>query len=84
MNFFKNLFRHVPELYSKEWFESLSDEQLADEREKLRLKTQDPNWEWGLYAFDNEIRRRYDLKNPNKEFIPPVHREHGWYLHNDE
>ena len=72
---------------------SLSDEQLESEREALRLQyvsAQDTDEASRLYdelhRFDEEMTRRmneaYDRENPD----PPQrrHREHGWYLPNDD
>lgn len=73
-----------PEKYSKEWFKSLTDEQLEEEREAVRINPQMRGWYELLEAFDREINRRFDLAHPNEEHIPPAQREHGWYLPNDE
>lgn len=72
----------------------LSDKELEDEREALRqryvshgkLDNEFKLIEYDMGRYDNELRRRaneaYDRENPN----PPkrVHREHGWYLPNDD
>lgn len=66
----------------------LSDEELEDDREALRLRY--VSGEDGLYdemhRYDVEMTRRankaYDRENPNPP--PPRHREHGWYLSNDD
>lgn len=71
---------------------SLSDAKLEDEREALRLKyvaCQDIDKATELYdelhRYDEEMTRRaneaYEPENPNAE---TRHREHGWYLPNDD
>lgn len=69
--------------YSTKWFNSLSDDELDIEREKVRqllLKGQDVyNL---LRRFDNVIRyRKYGDTQPG---TVDFHREHGWYLPNDD
>lgn len=72
---------------------SLSDEQLQEQREVLRLRyvsSDDVGAASKLYdemhRYDDEMTRRandaYARDNPN----PPErrHREHGWYLPNDD
>jgi len=72
--------------YSSNWFESLSDEELETEREKVRLHhcSGDENALNILYNFDNETRKRENKGHENEEYISPKHREHGWYLRNDD
>ena len=70
---------------------SLSDSELEDEREALRLEyvvCQDIDKATELYdelhRYDEEMTRRankaYERENPGAE---TRHREHGWYLPND-
>lgn len=72
------------------WIKSLSDEELDLKREATRQ-----DWcssggdihkavrlESLLDRFDNEMADRALAKMP-KEYKPPRHREHGWYLDND-
>lgn len=73
---------------------SLSDEELEEEREALRLryvshKALDNELQRlynELHRYDVELVRRaneaYDRENPNPP--KPVHREHGRYLPNDD
>ena len=71
---------------------SLSDEDLEQEREALRLRyvaSGDVDEATDLYnemhRYDEEVTRRaneaYERDNPNAE---TRHREHGWYLPNDD
>ena len=72
---------------SKLFYSSYTDDELAEEHERERLK-----WCKGidvystLRAIDNEMSKRanekYDRDNPNAKPRPP--REHGWYLPNDD
>jgi hypothetical protein len=65
----------------------LSDEELAEEREALRLR-----WVSGedhydaLHRYDDEMVRRaneaYEREHPDAP--EPRPREHGWYLPNDD
>ena len=72
---------------------SLSDEELEEKREALRLRyvsSGDVDAADHLYdeldRYDGEMTRRaneaYDRENPNPP--EPRHREHGWYLPNDD
>jgi hypothetical protein len=71
----------------------LSDAELKDEREALRqryVSSGDVNEASKLYdelhRYDEEMTRRaneaYARENPNPP--EPRHREHGWYLPNDD
>lgn len=79
----------APIEYTKKWFESLSDEALDSEREKVRLEYgNNPSYERGgqlqqlLWRFDEEMsRRQWGDQEPQP---PSYHREHGWYLPNDD
>lgn len=77
-------------LYSTKWFQTASDEELNIEREKIRLdwcSTGNSLSEGDrlydlLHRFDDEmIRREWEDEKPCP---PKVHREHGWYLPNDD
>lgn len=74
--------------YTNKWFKSVSDEELDTEREPVRIKAVYDGDEraWDLMTrFDQEMARRanekYNAEHPN---ATPRHREHGWYLDNDE
>ena len=77
--------------YSDSWFKSLSDEDLEAKREALRLdwchKPKDISEavriESLLNRFDEEMCDRARAKMPT-EYRSPRHREHGWYLDNDD
>ncbi|RDV46349.1 hypothetical protein DOE76_04225 [Leifsonia sp. ku-ls] len=71
---------------------SLSDAELEEQREALRLRyvtSQDVDEATGLYdelnRYDEESTRRanevYERENPD---ATTRHREHGWYLPNDD
>lgn len=66
----------------------LSDTELEDEREALRLRYASGEGDLydELHRYDDEMTRRanedYDRLNPNPP--EPRHREHGWYLPNDD
>lgn len=79
-DFFKNSFEN--------WLETVSDEELADGYEERRL-----DWlKKGVGDITPEMRRinnemvrrsneKYEKEHPNVE---AKHREHGWYLSNDD
>lgn len=73
--------------YSKKWFENVSDEKFYTERELVRQAAcrGDKGAEGLLNRFNNEeIRRmngKYKKEHPDAK---PRHREHGWYLPNDD
>ena len=72
--------------YSDEWLESKSDDELKTEREKVRLEYcsgDEKAWDI-LEKFDNEMRKRANIGHENEEYKYPKHREHGWYLSNDD
>ncbi len=77
-------------LYSSKWFEVATDAELDVEREKVRLAycSSSDNFNEAsrlqnlLRVFDNEMSKRaWGDKVPHG---PSVHREHGWYLSNDD
>lgn len=75
--------------YNDKWFKSLSDDELEAEREKVRLNycasqtdaeaTKNQNLLW---KFDDVMRSRDPIDND--DYVYPPHREHGWYLPNDD
>ena len=72
----------------KELLDTASDEELADEREKLRLewlKDGDTMKKNVMDSIDAKMvgraNKKYEKENPNAE---TTHREHGWYLPNDD
>lgn len=75
-----------PQKYSDEWIKSKSDDELEIEREKVRLEhcSGDEN-AWNiLKIFDKEMGKRANIGHENEEYKYPKHREHGWYLSNDD
>lgn len=66
------------------WLETASDKELDDEYERRRLECHgDVTYEMDRIN-DEMVRRmneKYEKEQPNAE---PRHREHGWYLPNDD
>lgn len=88
MGFMGNIFGNgEDEKYSDKWFKKISDEEFYEEREPVRQAYYrgDAGAENLLYKFNNEeicrMNEKYEREHPNAE---PRHREHGWYLPNDE
>ena len=78
-----------PQKYSSNWFKKATDKVLETERELIRQQycSSGDNFSLSCYLqnllnrFDKVMSERaWDGKKP--EF--PVHREHGWYLPNDD
>ncbi len=74
------------------FFRTASDKKLSKKRETIREKRNSSYDEkkydkyfWKLNRYDNEMTRRankkYKKENPNAK---TRHREHGWYLPNDD
>ncbi len=77
-------------LYSSNWFSNATDAELNSEREKIRLAycssgnslSDAIRLESLLHRFDEEISKRsWGDEIPH---APSIHREHGWYLPNDD
>lgn len=77
-------------MYSSKWFESVTDETLSTEREKVRLAycSSGDNFSEAsrlqnlLWRFDKEMSKRaWGDEIPH---ALSIHREHGWYLSNDD
>lgn len=73
-----------------DFLKKATDEELDSEREKVRLDYCNPNLDDGyrtscrsrLDAFDDEMSKRaWGNETPH---APSYHREHGWYLPNDD
>ena len=90
--FWQNLKEEIgkPSTYSSKWFETVTDEVLSNEREKVRLAyccsgenfSEACRLERLLGLFDKEMgKRAWAGKTPCS---PTIHREHGWYLPNDD
>ena len=78
------------DMYSSKWFETVTDEALNTEREKVRLAycSSGDNFSEAsrlqnlLWRFDKEMSKRaWGNEIPH---APSIHREHGWYLPNDD
>lgn len=77
-------------MYSSKWFETITDEALSTEREKVRLAycssgdnfPETSRLQNLLWRFDKEMSKRtWGDAIPH---VPSIHREHGWYLPNDD
>ena len=76
--------------FSKKWFSSASDEELETEREKVRQEYCASGDDFDkacelqetLYEFDDEMSKR--AWGDEEPHAPSYHREHGWYLPNDD
>ncbi|MCC8064329.1 MAG: hypothetical protein LIO70_04475 [Clostridiales bacterium] len=85
--FWNNLNETIREanMYSPKWFETASVETLYTEREKIRLawsSSGDYRLDNLLRVFDKEIsKKKWGDETPH---APSIHREHGWYLPNDD
>lgn len=77
-------------MYSSKWFETVTDETLSTEREKVRLEycssgnslSEAGRLQNLLRRFDKEMNKRAwgnEIPHPSS-----IHREHGWYLPNDD
>ena len=78
------------EIYSSKWLTTATDAELDIEREKVRVAycssgTDDHAASFLqnlLWRFDEEISKRaWGDESPH---APTIHREHGWYLQNDD
>ena len=90
--FWNNLKEEIskPSTYSSKWFDTVTDDVLSTEREKVRLAycgsgnnyNEACRLERLLGLFDKEMgKRAWADKTPCP---PSIHREHGWYLPNDD
>lgn len=92
----KELFDNLKEqiekanLYSNKWFENATDAELDTAREKVRLDYCSSGDDFRaacslqnlLTRFDREMSKRaWGNETPH---APSIHREHGWYLSNDD
>ena len=78
------------DMYSSKWFETVTDETLNMEREKVRIAycssgdnfSEADRLEKLLNMFNKEISKRaWGDEIPH---APNINREHGWYLPNDD
>ena len=77
-------------IYSENWFKTVSDEQLDTAREEVRIQLCSSGDDFQaacsfqnlLGRFNKEMSKRaWANKTPHG---PSIHREHGWYLPNDD
>lgn len=77
-------------LYSSKWFKNATDAELDTAREKVRLDYCSSGDDFKaacslqnlLGRFDKELSKRaWGNETPH---APSIHREHGWYLPNDD
>ena len=76
-------------MYSAKWFETVTDDALSEEREKVRLvycssgdNFSEASRLQNLWRFDKEMSKR--AWGDEVPHAPSIHREHGWYLPNDD
>lgn len=78
------------DLYSPKWFETASDELLNTEREKVRLAYCSSGDDFSKANWLGNLLRRFDKELSKRAWgdeiphAPSIHREHGWYLPNDD
>ena len=80
----------IGSLYSSKWFDTVSDEVLDTEREKVRIAYCSSGSDFIeasrlqnlLWRFDREMSKR--AWGDETSHAPSIHREHGWYLSNDD
>lgn len=89
MGLFGKLFKGPEDPYDKytyDWLKKSPEEELDEEREKIRLRhcSGDERAMHYLDVIDREKNRRYKASHPDSEPGYPVHREHGWYLPSDD
>lgn len=77
-------------IYSVKWFSTATDEELDLERERVRVAYCSSHADGQtasflqnlLWQFEDEISKRaWGDETPH---APTLHREHGWYLSNDD
>lgn len=77
-------------LYSRKWFENASKMELDLEREKVRLEYCSSGDDFSRACYLENLLRRFDNELSKRAWgdeiphAPRIHREHGWYLPNDD
>ena len=77
-------------MYSSKWFESVADETLSTEREKVRLAYCSSGDNYSEASRLQNLLRRFDKEMSKRTWgdetphASGIHREHGWYLPNDD
>lgn len=92
LELFKLINNKANKKYSKEWMQSLSDDELETEREKVRkflcsAKKTPSEAVWAesmLRQFDKEMSDRAWNGKDETEYEYPKHTKHGWYLSDDD
>lgn len=77
-------------MYGSKWFETVTDDVLSTEREKVRLDycasgdnfSEASRLQNLLWRFDKEMSKR--AWGDEVPHASSIHREHGWYLPNDD
>lgn len=77
-------------IYSENWFKNATYEQLDAAREEVRVQFCSSGDDYQaacslqnlLERFDKEMRKKSG--GNNTPYGPSIHREHGWYLPNDD
>lgn len=81
---------NTPKLYSPKWFETVSDADLELERENVRLAYCSSGDNFSEACVLQNLLRRFDREMSKRAWggeiphAPSIHREHGWYLPNDD
>lgn len=76
--------------YSNSWFKSASDSDLDTEREKVRVAYCSAGDDFDLACELQELLWKFDAEMSKRAWAgeeprgPAFHREHGWYLPNDD
>lgn len=76
-------------LYSDDWFDKVTDEKLEIEREKVRLASFSVGDNFNEACRLENLLRRFDKEMSKRAWkneiphAPSIHREHGWYLPNE-
>ena len=77
-------------LYSSKWFENATDAELDTAREKVRLDYCSSGDDFKAACSLQNLLRRFDEEMSKRAWgnetphAPSIHREHGWYLPNDD
>lgn len=77
-------------LYSSKWFEKATDAELNAAREKVRLDYCASGDNFKAACSLQNLLRRFDKELSKRAWgdeiphAPSIHREHGWYLPNDD
>ena len=87
---YKGVVNKEPIKYSLDWIKKLSEHQWETEREKVRLMFCSPKYDDASRNRFKTILDLFDKVKSDRDWAgmvpsgPAVHREHGWYLFNDD